>query len=170
MTRVSDLLELQVPGVSSIDWDSRLNDLAHQYCADDIHRRLANSNLTGFGLAPCSRREVVMSKSRWCFGHDVVTHLNFVKGHLCAIHQFFPSVTQMDTHEYYAALDEIRRRLVHALGPSMMRIHTRPPVQVSFRWQLEGMHAELRSCDSAQRDLSLAVNDPKVCAWCMYWR
>lgn len=170
MTRVSDLLELQVPGFESIGWDSQLNDLAHHYCADDIHRRLSNSDLTGFGLGPCSRREAVVSRSRRCFGHDVVTHLNFCKGHLCAIHQFFPSVAEMDVHEYYAALDDIRRHMVHALGASTLRIHTNPPVQVSFRWQLEGLHAELRSCDSTRRDLSLAVNDPRVCAWCMYWQ
>jgi hypothetical protein len=170
MTRVSDLLELQVPGVDSINWNSQLNDLAYHYCADDIHRRLSNSDLTAFGLGPCSRREAVMSKTRQCFGHDVVTHLNFVKGRLCAIHQFFPSVAEMDVHEYYAALDGIRRRLAHALGDSTMRIHSTPPVRVSFRWKLEGLHAELRSCDAARRDLCLAVNDPSICAWCMYWR
>lgn len=169
MTRVSDLLELQVPGVRSVNWDSRLQDLAHEYCADDIYRRHSHSDLTLFGLGPCARREAVIGRSRRCFGHDVVTHLNFCRGRLCAVHQFFHSVTEMETQEYYAALDGIRRRLAQSLGSPSLQTSIHTPAKVSFRWGHNGMHAELRSCNGARRDLSLAVNNPEVCSWCMYW-
>jgi hypothetical protein len=98
-----------------------------------------------------------------------VTHLNFCHGRLCAVHQFFQSVTAMDAHDYYAALDGIRRRLVRSLGAPSLATHVQTPSQVSYRWHLDSMHAELRSCEGRRRDLSLAVNNPDECSWCMYW-
>jgi hypothetical protein len=170
VTRISDLLELQVPGLNSVNWSARLQDIAHEYCADDIYRRRSRFDLTLFGLGPCARRDAVIWRTRRCFGHDVVTHLNFCRGHLCAVHQFFPSVSTMESQEYYAALEGIRRRLGQSLGPPSLQTRTDSPSQVSFRWHLDGLHAELRSCNGAQKDLSLAVNNPVVCSWCMYWQ
>lgn len=170
MTRVTDLLELPVPGVSSINWNSQLRDLVHDYCSDDIYRRRSRFDLSLFGLGPCSRREAVIGRTRHCFEHEVITHLNFCHGRLCAVHQFFPTVAGMEAQEYYSALDGIRRRLCDSLGAPSLQTHIHSPSQVSFRWNLKSAHAELRSCDGAKQDLSLAVNDPSVCAWCMYWQ
>ena len=170
MTRVSDLLELHVPGIPAITWDSHLHDFAQEYAYDDIYNRYSRTDLTLFGLGPCSRRDVVISQSRSCYGHDVVTHLNFCRGRLCAVHQFFHTVTEMATDEYYAALERIRRHLSESLGTPVLQTSIHVPSQVSYRWGRERLHAELRSSTGARRDLSLAVNNPDVCSWCMYWR
>lgn len=170
MTRVSDLLELHVPGIPVIDWDSTLHDFAQEYAYDDIYNRYSRTDLTLFGLGPCSRRDVVIARSRSCYGHDVVTHLNFCRGRLCAVHQFFHSVTDMDARDYYHALEKIRRQLVGSLGPCSLQSRIQQPSQVSFRWGGRDMHAELRSSIGTRRDLSLAVNNPDICSWCMYWR
>lgn len=170
MTLVSDLLELKVPGVEVINWQSRLNDIAHEYCSEDIYRRRSRHDMILLGLGPCARRDAVIWRSRRCYGHDVVTHLNFSGNQLCAVHQFFPSVSSMEAREYYAALEGIRRHLSHFLGAPTLQTHTHSPSEVSYRWNLSALHAELRSCNGAHKDLSLAVNNPDVCAWCMYWR
>ncbi len=170
MTTISDMLELPIPGVSSINWESQLRDLAHDYCPDDIYRRRSRFDLSLFGLGPCAHREAVIGRARHCFEHEVLTHLNFCHGRLCAVHQFFPSVRTMEDHEYYSALEAIRRRLSKVLGVPSLQCRTESDFQVSFRWNRDNVHAELRSCNGSGKDLSLAVNNPGVCAWCMYWK
>lgn len=170
MTRISEVLDLHVPGIANVGWDSRLHDFAQEFPADEIYNRYSRDDLTLFGIGPCSRRDVVIAGSRQCYGYDVVTHLNFCHGNLCAVHQFFHSMTDMTAHEYYSALDRIRRHLTDSLGPSSLQSRLSVPHQVSFRWGKERLHAELRSSTGVRRELSLAINNPDVCSWCMYWR